>query len=650
MASSELSVVIHGHFYQPPRDDPWFESVEAQPSAAPYHDWNDRIAAECYGAVVAARVPGPQGRIARIVNTLDFLSFNFGPTLLAWMETEAREMYGAILRADARSRARTGGHGNAIAQAYHHTILPLASRREKVTEVRWGMADFRARFGRDPRGMWLPETAVDAETLDVLAQEGVAFTILAPHQVKEAPPDGLPGLYRTPGGRTIAVFIYNGPLSHGVAFGDLIKDANRWARDMTTNPRGLVSIATDGETYGHHHRFGEMALASVLDRLARNPRVRVENFTSFLARNPASIEVELEEPSSWSCRHGVERWRADCGCKMNPSLETQQEWRPVLRETMDWLAERFHDVFEEEGAALLNDPWAVRDLDGPALRTDSTNPRTRELLELERQALRLFTSCGWFFDDLAGLEPLQVLRYAARGLELMGPKRSEIRKAFLDRLSEARTNEDPPRTGAQVFLEDAEPKVPAHLRVAGGAALWGSLAMGEKPNGRPTDSRFLFGEPAYDVRLASEDTYEVMHRRTLRCWTVDTEIRRPTLGRGVVAVRLDGTGDPWVAMNFSDLPEGFREPIAKAIRRTVPDPAGALVAAVKNLTDGIAAPDLLPDRIERVRGLADLILLLGHPIPVRAQTLFFRIIDGAPPEALRTLSVLRDPLGFTPQS
>ena len=177
------SIVIHGHFYQPPRENPWLEEVEREVSAAPHHDWNARIEQECYRAVVAARVLAPNGRISRIVNTLEYISFNFGPTLLEWMEHAAPDTYARVLEADRKSVTRLG-HGNAIAQPYHHAILPLSSRRDKVTEVRWGIADFKRRFGREPEGMWLPETALDDETLDVLAQEGMKFTIVAPGQVR----------------------------------------------------------------------------------------------------------------------------------------------------------------------------------------------------------------------------------------------------------------------------------------------------------------------------------------------------------------------------------------------------------------------------------------------------------------------------------
>jgi hypothetical protein len=686
MVNSPLSVVIHGHFYQPPREDPWLESVEVQPSAAPFHDWNARITEECYRAVVAARVPGPGGRIAKIVNTLEQISFNFGPTLLEWMEMEAPDVYRSILTADARSLARTGGYGNAIAQAYHHTILPLASRREKVSEVRWGIADFRRRFGRDPVGMWLPETAVDGATLDVLAQEGIAFTIVAPHQVEETPPDGLPGLYRSPGGRSVALFIYNGPLSHGVGFGTLLKDAEKWARDMVGNAEGdrsqetedrgegrenqgegsgprnrLISIATDGETYGHHHRFGEMALAAVLELLAKDPRAKVENFASFLSRNPPRHEVTLVEPSSWSCAHGVERWRADCGCKMDPKDNTQQQWRTGLRDALEWLASRIHRIFETEGSSLLGDPWAAMDRYGTTARVGVDGLRARELLELERVALHLFTSCAWFFDDLAGVEPVQVLRYAARALELAGPNQTELEEGFLARLEEAKSNEGPPRTGREVYLQEAKPKIPAHLRVAAGAALWQEVT-GEAPSRHEQDTIDSgVGHPrvpGYRATPGPSGSFFVTHQRTGQEWNVAARIGRPSGASGAIAVREVGEGGPFVRVELPEIPEGFRTPILRALTRKIPDPGQALTDAVEALcgkpngwdhpSSDRSIPGPTKDQIERVQDLADLHILLGDPIPSEAQTKFFRFLEAADPEVVRHVAVLRAPLGFTP--
>jgi len=458
---SGRSVIIHGHFYQPPREDPWLGDIPVEPSAAPFHDWNERIEQECYRAVVAARVYAPDGRIAKIVNTLESISFDFGPTLLEWLEHAAPATYAAVLAADRVSSERHGGHGNAMAMPYHHAILPLASRRDKVTEVRWGIADFRRRFRREPEGMWLPETAVDAETLDVLAAEGIRFTILAPHQVTGAQADGSPGLYRAGGGRTLALFVYDGGISHDVAFGPLVKDGKAWVKRLTDpgkagSPRRCVVVATDGETYGHHHRFGEVTLAWVLEELAspRHSGVRVDNCAAFLARHPAEREVKLVAPSSWSCAHGVERWRADCGCKMAPERSTQQRWRAPLRSALDWLAGEVHTRFEREGAALFSDPWAARDGYDPG-NTNGRPGRAGELLELERSALRMFTSCGWFFDDIAGLESVQVLKYAARAIELAGDDAPRLEAGLLERLAAAESNDPAAGNGRDLYLERA---------------------------------------------------------------------------------------------------------------------------------------------------------------------------------------------------
>ncbi|MFH1763489.1 MAG: DUF3536 domain-containing protein [Gemmatimonadota bacterium] len=679
MAASPLSLVIHGHFYQPPRDDPWLETVEAQPSAEPFHDWNERITEECYRAVVAARVPGPGGRIANIVNTLEFISFNFGPTLLEWMALRAPRTYRSILEADATSMKARRGYGNAIAQPYHHTILPLASRREKVTEVRWGMADFRKRFGRDPSGMWLPETAVDAATLDVLAQEGIAFTIVAPHQVKKAPPNGLPGLHRTPDGRSVALFVYNGPLSNGVAFGSLLDNAEKWARDIVgstrkrsvekpadeSHPRRtgtaepLISIATDGETYGHHHRFGEMALAAVLGLLRKDPRVRVENFSSFLSRHPAEHEVELVEPSSWSCVHGVARWQSDCGCKMDPAEGTQQQWRKGLRDAVDWLASQIHQIFEAEGPPLLGDPWAARNAYGPWAEANTADLRALELLELERQALRLFTSCGWFFDDLARIEPLQVLRYAARALELTGPRQHALEEGFLKYLDAALSNETPPRSGRAIFLEEAKPPIPSHLRVAAGAALWEAVAISRRAQegeGAPGPGRTGRGQArnpgpgvtGFQVTKMPLAVFGVTHRRTGRQWEVETRINRPSSGEGAVSVRPVGLVTEFIPIDLKDVPEGFRIPITEVLTGEVPDMRKALISAIDDLEQGIGVEAGPKNMVaDRVRDLAELHILLDVPIPFDAQTTFFRILTDASPQAAQRLSVLRGILGFT---
>lgn len=474
MSHEPISVVIHGHFYQPPREDPWTGRVPAQAGAAPYHDWNERIERECYGPITSARILDARTGVERRWNVLERMSFDFGPTLLTWMERHATGTYAAILRADRESCARLDGHGNAMAMAYHHTILPLASERDRRTEIRWGIADFRRRFGREPEGMWLPETAVDGPTLTALAAEGIRFTVLAPHQVADIPEGGRPGRVETPAG-PVAVFVYDGPLSHAVAFGDLVRDGMAWADTMAapaaTDPPVLRSICTDGETYGHHHEFAEMGLAAALTELEARNDVRVENFASFLARHPPVEEVRIVEPTAWSCAHGVERWRAACGCRADAAAETSQAWRTPLRESLEWLADGLHSLFEARAEGVLTDPWAARDaygavVDDPAGRAAAlvddwvapgSGPEAMveaiSLLEMERDALRLFTSCAWFFDDVARVEPGQVLTYAAHALGLAGGDGAALERGFVERLEAARSNDPEVGTAADIFRE-----------------------------------------------------------------------------------------------------------------------------------------------------------------------------------------------------
>lgn len=474
---SSRSIVLHGHFYQPPREDPWTDEVPEQPTAAPFHDWNERIEAECYRPITESRVLDDDGSVRESLNCLEWMSFDFGPTLLWWLERHAPETYAAVLDADRASVERLG-HGNAMAMPYHHPILPLSDPRDRRTEIRWGIADFRRRFGREPEGMWLPETAMDDVTLDALAAEGIRFTVLAPHQVDPVPDDGRPVRYVTRGGREIALFVYDGTLSHGVAFGSLLRDGVGWATRMTEgDPTPLRSVATDGETFGHHHEFAEMALAKAITELRARPGVRVDNYAAFLAREGAHAEAALVAPSAWSCAHGVGRWRSDCGCRADFGVESSQAWRAPLREALEWLARRLHAVFEREGTTLLGDPWAARDAYGVAVGAVDDDARrsfvrgwmdTRgagrggdverglQLLEMERNALRLFTSCAWFFDDVGGLEPRQVLLYAARAIDLAGPEGARLRPGFLGRLGAAASNDPEIGTAADIFADAFE--------------------------------------------------------------------------------------------------------------------------------------------------------------------------------------------------
>jgi alpha-amylase/alpha-mannosidase (GH57 family) len=513
-------VAIHGHFYQPPRESPWLERIEVQDSAAPYHDWNERVAAECYAPNAAARRMDAQNRILDIVNNFAALAFDAGPTLMAWLERERPSVYAAILEADRTSRAARG-HGNAIAQAYGHAILPLCSRRDKVTQVRWGLADFRHRFGRAAEGMWLPETAVDRETLEVLAEEGVRFTLLAPGQAASvrAPGGdwqaGALGLdprraYRCEAGRgrELALFFYDGAISHAIAFEGLLRSGDGMAARLLARFDGrpyaqLVQIATDGETYGHHHRFGEMALAEACARIEAGGAATLTNHAAFLAAHPPTAEVRVVEGSSWSCAHGIERWRSDCGCRAGRHAGWSQPWRAPLREAFDWLRDAVDALYEARAGTLLKDPWAARDayvdviLDRSPASVESffghhglgsldAAERVQALrcLELQRHRLLMYTSCGWFFDEISGIETVQVLRYAARVLQLAQALGGDagLEAELLRRLAAAPSNIPELRDGAGVWRRRVAPsvtdlpRVVAHYAIAGPSEGYGDPA------------------------------------------------------------------------------------------------------------------------------------------------------------------------------
>lgn len=497
-------VCIHGHFYQPPRENAWLERIERQESARPYHDWNERIDAECYGPNVRARVLDGEDHVVSMVNNFEKLSFNVGPTLMSWMQLRAPQTYERILAADLAS-VKALGHGSAIAQAYNHMIMPLASERDRRTQVRWGIADFKHRFKRLPEGMWLPETAACKASLQALADEGIKFTILAPRQAQTVQRHGSSvvspvselGLdtrrpYRVAlaGERSITAFFYDGGISQAVAFERLLANGDHFASRLMGGFSGradgpeLVHIATDGETYGHHHRFGEMALAYALRRFERDPSVTLTNYAAFLAAHPATDVATIVENSSWSCAHGVGRWSADCGCKT--SAEKNQAWRGPLRESLDWLRDQLDLHFERAAEPVLRDPWAARDgfiaviLDrseasvraflAEHLRPGAPAGSERlaiELLELQRQRMLMFTSCGWFFDDVSGIETLQILQYAARAAELAratgGP---DLEPELLKRLTFAQSTTPGSPTGRDVYERHVAPTKVDAARVA----------------------------------------------------------------------------------------------------------------------------------------------------------------------------------------
>ena len=498
---------VHSHCYQPPRENPWLEAIELQDSAYPYHDWNERIMAECYAPNTAARILGPDDFILKIVNNYAYTSFNFGPTLLSWMKEKAPEGYQAILDADRLSAERFSGHGSALAQCYNHMIMPLANSRDKFTQVCWGVKDFRHRFGRRPEGMWLPETAVDMETLDIMAQLGIRFTILAPSQAKSVDGEDVNGgridprrayFVKLPSGRTMNLFFYEGPISQAVAFEHLLENGEKFANrllgafsDEAEEPQ-LVHIATDGETYGHHHRYGEMALAYALHYIESKGLARLTNYGEYLALHPPVHEVEIHEDTAWSCIHGVGRWSLNCGCNSGGYPGWSQEWRAPLRAALDWLRDVICPYFESDASRFLKDPWAARN-DYIEIILDRSPPRRArfkkkhfvralnqpeqvrvwKLLEMQRHAMLMYTSCGWFFDELSGLETVQVIQYAARVVQIAHElfiDRFEDR--FLEKLAIAKSNVAEHRDGAVIYEKFVLPaivnlyKVGAHYAIS----------------------------------------------------------------------------------------------------------------------------------------------------------------------------------------
>lgn len=489
---TERYLCIHGHFYQPPRENPWLGVIEVQDSAAPYHDWNERITAECYRPNSRSRILDSEGWIEHIVNNYSRMSFNFGPTLLQWLQDSAPDVYEAVLTADRESAERFGGHGSAIAQAYNHLIMPLADSRDKRTQVIWGIFDFERRFGRKPEGMWLPETAVDIESLDIMAEHGIRFTVLEPHQAKRVRgfdrsnwrdvSDGSidprrPYLVKLPTGRSIAVFFYDAPTSRAVAFEGLLDRGEVFADRLMgifAEDRGeqqLAHIAGDGETYGHHHRFGDMALAYVLDYFETNGLARLTNYGQYLEMFPPQHEVEIAEQTSWSCGHGIERWRSDCGCSAGGEPGWNQAWRGALRAALDWLRDGLAPAFEQRAAELLRDPWLARDeyIKVVADRSpgsiqaflashqtkaldDSERVTALKLLEVQHQAMLMFTSCGWFFNDISGIETVQVLQYAGRAVQLAQEVFGDnLEEEFAKRLAAARSNLPEKGDGQRIY-------------------------------------------------------------------------------------------------------------------------------------------------------------------------------------------------------
>ncbi len=502
MAKKDVYLTIHGHFYQPPRENPWIEAIERQESALPFHDWNERINMECYDPNSVSKIVDDKNQVIDLVNNYSYMSYNFGPTLMSWMEKHAPLTYERVIKADAKSIGEHSGHGNALAQVYNHMIMPLANTSDKYTQVIWGVKDFEYRFGRKPEGIWLAETAVDDETLLVLANEGIKFTILSPFQADKFRKIGekdwqdvswgnidpaRPYRYyiKSDPKKYVDLFFYDGAISRSVAFDELLRDGNKFAKrlqDGISAQRSftqLVNIATDGESYGHHTKFGDMALAYLLRVKAVQDGFIVTNYAEFLEKFPPECEVEIKQASSWSCFHGVGRWKEDCGCSTGGRAGWNQKWRKPLRNALDYLRDELIVLCEAEGEKYFYDFWNARNnyidviLDRNELSikkffAENLKPGLSEedkvfamkLMEIQRQAMLMYTSCGWFFADISGIETVQIMKYAARAIQLASDfTAKDFETEFLEILSEAQSNVAGMGNGRDIYNKFVKPSV-----------------------------------------------------------------------------------------------------------------------------------------------------------------------------------------------
>ena len=548
---NEVFLTIHGHFYQPPRENPWLEAIELQDSALPFHDWNERINKECYNPNSVSKIVDSRNRILDVVNNYEHMSFNFGPTLLSWMEHFAPLTYERIIKADIESISQHNGHGNAIAQVYNHIIMPLANEKDKETQIKWGIRDFEYRFGRKPEGMWLAETAVDDDTLRLLVENGIKFTILSPYQAlkfkKEKDKDWTDVSWgnidparsykyniKSAPGKSIDLFFYDGAISRSVAFDELLKDGNKFIKrlkegvsDLRDYPQ-LVHIATDGESYGHHTKFGDMALAYILKIKAKDEGFTITNYGEYLEKYRSDCEVDIKQASSWSCFHGVGRWKEDCGCSTGGHPGWNQKWRKPLREALDYLRDELVVLFEQEGAKYFDNVWDVRNnyinviLDRNEINvkkfqhdnfkpdlSDEQKVHAMELLEIQRQALLMYTSCGWFFSEISGIETVQIMKYAARAMQLASKFTTKnLEEKFLNILAEAKSNIPEHGTGKDIFERFVKPSIVTTKQIA---SLWALSSLYEDFEDEESVYCYTITRHAYKKVQKALSTFVVGH-------------------------------------------------------------------------------------------------------------------------------------------
>lgn len=548
---NDIFLTIHGHFYQPPRENPWLEAIELQDSALPFHDWNERINKECYNPNSISKIVDNRNRILDVVNNYEHMSFNFGPTLLSWMEHFAPLTYERIIKADIESVSEHSGHGNAMAQVYNHIIMPLANENDKQTQIKWGIRDFEYRFGRKPEGMWLAETAVDDETLKYLEENGIKFTVLSPYQALKFRQEGDKDwqdvswgnidparsyryYIKSAPGKFIDLFFYDGAISRSVAFDELLKDGNKFIKrlkegisDCRDYPQ-LINIATDGESYGHHTKFGDMALSYVLKIRAKDEGFKITNYAEYLDKYRSNCEVDIKQASSWSCFHGVGRWKEDCGCSTGGHPGWNQKWRKPLRDALDYLRDELIVVFENEGQKYFDNVWNVRNkyinviLDRNEMNvkkfqqenfkpdlTDDDKVRAMELLEIQRQAMLMYTSCGWFFSEISGIETVQIMKYAARAMQLAARFTSKnLEEKFLEILSQAKSNIPEFGTGKDIFERFVKPSI---ITVKQIATLWALSSLYQDFEDEENVYCYTITRKAYKKVQKNSSTFIVGH-------------------------------------------------------------------------------------------------------------------------------------------
>lgn len=548
---NDIFLTIHGHFYQPPRENPWLEAIELQDSALPFHDWNERINKECYNPNSISKIVDNRNRILDVVNNYEHMSFNFGPTLLSWMEHFAPLTYERIIKADIESVSEHSGHGNAMAQVYNHIIMPLANENDKQTQIKWGIRDFEYRFGRKPEGMWLAETAVDDETLKFLEENGIKFTVLSPYQALKFRQEGDKDwqdvswgnidparsyryYIKSAPGKFIDLFFYDGAISRSVAFDELLKDGNKFIKrlkegisDCRDYPQ-LINIATDGESYGHHTKFGDMALSYVLKIRAKDEGFKITNYAEYLDKYRSNCEVDIKQASSWSCFHGVGRWKEDCGCSTGGHPGWNQKWRKPLRNALDYLRDELIVVFENEGQKYFDNVWNVRNkyinviLDRNEMNvkkfqqenfkpdlTDDDKVHAMELLEIQRQAMLMYTSCGWFFSEISGIETVQIMKYAARAMQLAARFTSKnLEEKFLEILSQEKSNIPEFGTGKDIFERFVKPSI---ITVKQIATLWALSSLYQDFEDEENVYCYTITRKAYKKVQKNSSTFIVGH-------------------------------------------------------------------------------------------------------------------------------------------